>query len=145
MATVAVVNDDEGAREVIARLVERDGHTARRVASAAEALALVADSPVDLAVLDLHSGGPAVNRTLLKEAREAAAGEGEEARPDLRAVLVGRSEGSGLLAWQGGADGFLVRPFHADDLVRAIDEALTRPDTERDAHRQAAVVAISTS
>ena len=31
MATVAVVNDDEGAREVIARLVERDGHTVAQV------------------------------------------------------------------------------------------------------------------
>jgi len=60
-------------------------------------------------------------------------------------VLVGRSEGAGLLAWQGGADGFLVRPFHADDLCRAIDEALARPDAEREQHRRAAIATIAAS
>jgi len=139
MAIVAVVNDEDDAREIVARIVERDGHTAHRVGTPEEAVALLATGEVDLAVLDLRGGGPAVNRSLLRDARAIEAGA------PVRAVLVGRSEGAGLLAWQGGADGFLVRPFHADDLCRAIDEALARPDAEREQHRRAAIATIAAS
>ena len=139
MAVVAVVNDDDGARELVARIIERDGHTAHRVESADAALTLLQAGGVNIAVFDLVTAGPAANRNLLAEVRAAMPGS------PVRAVLVGRSSGAGLLAWQGGADGFLVRPFHARELVQAIDEALARPDADREAHRRAAITAIAAS
>jgi len=139
MAVVAVVNDDDDARELVARIIERDGHTVHRIESAAAALSLLSAGGVNVAVFDLVSAGPAANRNLLSEVRDSMPGA------PVRAVLVGRSAGAGLLAWQGGADGFLVRPFHARDLVQAIDEALARPDADREGHRRAAISAIASS
>jgi len=98
MATVAVVNDDADAREIVARVIERDGHTVLRVDDAASASQAVGDGRPTLAVIDIHHGGPAASRTLLGELRA----EPESAA--VRAVLVGRSEGAGLLAFQAGAD-----------------------------------------
>jgi len=53
MAVVMVVDDTETARDVLARLLRREGFQTRTAGSAAEALAALADTPPDLVLLDI--------------------------------------------------------------------------------------------
>jgi hypothetical protein len=41
-----------------------------------------------------------------------------------------------MFSWQAGIDEFLPRPFHADQLITAVTEALGRPDSDRRHHRR---------
>ena len=53
MSVVMVVDDTETAREVLAKLLRREGYDARTARSAAEALAVLDDAPPDLLLLDI--------------------------------------------------------------------------------------------
>ncbi len=53
MAVVMVVDDTESAREVLAKLLRRAGYQTRTAAGAAEALAVLAEAPPDLVLLDV--------------------------------------------------------------------------------------------
>ena len=44
-----------------------------------------------------------------------------------RVVLVAATSSSAMFSWQAGIDEFLPRPFHADDLITAVAEALGPP------------------
>lgn len=136
MAVVAVVNDMPEACEVVARVLESDGHTAHRLGTAADAEALVSQVPVDVVVLDLQGSAPA-NRSLLTSLRQRS-----ELEP--AAVVVGRSPSGGLLAFGAGADAYVVRPFHERDLRSAVAEVVARPAADRPAFRADAVHALTT-
>jgi CheY-like chemotaxis protein len=159
-ATVVVANPDEDAREVVARVVEAGGLTAVRVASAAEVPDAVAAAGggagatgVIGVILDL---GPANLQAL--EALRAGDGRTDDGRKDdgagdgrtddgrkddgagdgPRVVVLGTGPANGRLALRAGADGYLVRPFHARDLRATLADALARPDAERATWRTAA-------
>jgi DNA-binding response OmpR family regulator len=132
-AVVAVVNDDPDACEVMARLLEQDGHQVIRIHDAGEAVA-GASGRVDLLVLDLMEAGHGANLALLERIR----GAHDRRVRGARAVFIGRSESNALFSWQSGADGFLSRPFHADDLRREVTAVLGRPENERAAYRSQA-------
>ena len=51
-------------------------------------------------------------------------------------VLVAHGTNNQMFSWQAGIDAFLVRPFHADELLRHVAEAIARPDAERPRHRR---------
>ena len=53
MSIVMVVDDTESASNVLAKLLRREGYQTRIASSAAEALALLAQSPSDLLLLDI--------------------------------------------------------------------------------------------
>lgn len=53
MSVVMVVDDTETAREVLAKLLRREGYDARTARSAAEALAVLDDASPDLLLLDI--------------------------------------------------------------------------------------------
>lgn len=128
---VAVVNDDLDACEVMARVLEQDGHDVVRLHTPGEALDAVGRSQLDLLVLDLLEAGHGANLALLERVR----GHNDRRIRAARAVFVGRSDSNALFSWQMGADGFLSRPFHADDLRREVASVLGRPEDQRAAYR----------
>lgn len=127
--TVVVANRDDDAREVVARVVEGAGFEATRVASPGEVPAAVGSAVA--VVVDLGPDGLEVVRAL----RDGAGTE-------VPVVVVGTGPAGGRLALQAGADGFLVRPFHARDLQAAVRDAVARPAAERAAWRTATAAAL---
>jgi CheY-like chemotaxis protein len=118
--TVLVVEDDPHVRKLLERLVDGAGYRVRSAGSGAEALeALSAPGAqvdlllTDIGLGDLHGG------ELARRARELA--------PELPVVY---SSGHGTVpAVKGGmpaGDGFLHKPYGAEDLKRVLDRALAR-------------------
>jgi DNA-binding response OmpR family regulator len=129
---VLVVNDDPDACELIARIVESAGWAADRVHSSDDAIdALVGAQPTFKAVLiDFSSGGTGMGINLLDVIRRTAG------ITDVPVVLLTRTTTNRVFAWESGADGFLVRPFHGDDLINELMAVFSRSTEERDAYRQ---------
>lgn len=128
---VVVANVDDDAREVVARVVEGTGLGVVRVAVAGDVVGAAGDAGA--VVLDL--GG--ANLDVLRELRGAAG-----PTRDLPVVVVGSGPANGRLVLAAGADGFLVRPFHARDLQTAVTAALQRSGAERAAWRAATAAAL---
>jgi DNA-binding response OmpR family regulator len=83
-------------------------------------------------VLDASSGGIGGNLKLLDAIRHHL----DPRIANVRVVLVATGTSSAMFSWQAGIDGFLERPFHADDLVATVADVLERPDDERKPHRR---------
>ncbi|MCU1498741.1 MAG: hypothetical protein JWM47_2694 [Acidimicrobiales bacterium] len=132
---ILVANQDESAREILARVVETVGYDAVRLVDDTDLAAAVVHSRAAGAVLDLGAG----NLAALQSLRSRPEPPGAEAR----VVVIGTGPANGRLAWQAGADAFLVRPFHARDLQTTLAEALARPEAERQAHRDAQAAALA--
>jgi DNA-binding response OmpR family regulator len=129
---VLVVNDDADACELIARIVESAGWAADRVHSSDDAVdALVGAQPSFKAVLiDFSSGGTGMGINLLDVIRRTAG------ITDVPVVLLTRTTTNRVFAWESGADGFLVRPFHSDDVINELMAVFSRSPEEREAYRQ---------
>ena len=56
-ATILVVDDDPDCREITARLLEREGHRARRAASGEECMRIALAEPIDVVLLDVMMPG----------------------------------------------------------------------------------------
>lgn len=128
---VLVVDDDPDACELVARIVEAAGWAAARAHSGEDAIsALVGGQPPFTAVvLDFVGAGTEASLQVLEEVRR---------RPELAEVAVVVIAGSRYdreVVWQAGADGVLVRPFHADDLLNELYAVFTRTPEERAAFR----------
>ena len=109
---------------------ERTGATVTRVTSAADAVDAAAG--VDVIVTDFREGGSGMGVQLLDQVR----GSGDPAVADPRVIITTDLDENRLFSWQSGADDFLIRPFHIDELRSAIDAALQREGDERTAFRE---------
>lgn len=129
-----VVNDDEAGCELVARILESRGFLATRVHAHNDALLALnkASEPVKGVVIDFTSGGASSSLKLLDSIRH-----GGEAKRDIPVVILAASANSQLFAFQSGADAFIVRPVHADDLIGEIRTVLGRSSDEREAVREA--------
>ncbi len=133
--TVVVANPDEAVCEVLARIVERAGHTAVRVTDPAQASSAVLSAAADALVLDL--GADTVDQ--LRALRSGGAQRGTDAR----AIVISTGPANALLAWQADADAVLTRPFAATALDDELAAALERTDADRAALRAERVRALS--
>ena len=81
--SVLIVDDDEMARDMLARRLERQGFRASTAASGEDAICRVAESPVDLVMLDIEMPGLNGFEVLLEAAEAPFAGQpaGHHARP----------------------------------------------------------------
>jgi DNA-binding response OmpR family regulator len=129
---ILVVNDDEAACELLCRLLVNAGHRVQRAYNGDQALGQLSVGGVDCVVLDLASGGIGQNLKLLDAIRSAMANDVS----GVRVVLVAQQTSNRMFSWQAGIDAFVVRPFHANELIGQIAEVLGRPDNERARHRR---------
>jgi DNA-binding response OmpR family regulator len=130
---VLVVNDDDGASELLSRVLATASYVVDAALSHDEAMrALSGEEKPDCILLDLATGGIGQNLKLLDAVRNHVDGTVATAR----VLLVAHQTNNRLFSWQAGIDGFLLRPFHADELLREVAEVLGRPDDEREQHRR---------
>jgi DNA-binding response OmpR family regulator len=129
---ILVVNDDEAACELLCRLLANAGHRVQRAHNGDQAMGQLSVGKVDCVVLDLASGGIGQNLKLLDAIRTAMANSVSR----VRVVLVAQQTSNRMFSWQAGIDAFVVRPFHANELLGQIAEVLGRPETERARHRR---------
>ena len=129
---VLVVDDNADACELIARIVESAGWTATRCYAQDEALDKLdtGDPPFKAVVADFQSGGVGASLELLDAVRR------NKDFSQVPVLLLTQNETNRMFAWESGADAFLVRPFHADDLINEIYAVLTRSVDEREAWRE---------
>ena len=131
-AHILVVNDDENACELLCRVLAAAGHRVQRAHNGDQALSQLNLRGIDCVVLDLATGGIGQNLRLLDTIRSSVT----DAVAEVRVVLVAQQTSNRMFSWQAEIDAFLVRPFHADELVTQVAAVLVRPDTERALHRR---------
>jgi len=119
-ASVLVVDDEPTISEVVARYLVRAGYDTRIAGDGAQALALHAERPADLLVLDVmmpHVSGVEVLRRLRREPGGAPA----------VIMLTARGEESDRITGLAlGADDYVVKPFSPRELVARVDAVLRR-------------------
>ena len=130
---VLVVNDDHESAELLVRLLDHAGYRATAAYDDVDAMGKVHDLLPRCVVLDMTRGGVGSSLKVLDSIRSHADGRIHHSR----VVLCAASPKNRSFSYQSGADAFLVRPFHIDDLLALVTEVIERPDDERTKHRQA--------
>ncbi len=120
MARVLIVDDTDIVRRALEVAVRRMGHTAVSSADAVEALAMAQRQPPDLALLDYRM--PGMDGALLFH--ELHASLGDRCPKVLWVSATPREEVLRETAADGPPAGFVRKPFHLDDLVRLVEDAL---------------------
>lgn len=115
---ILIADDDELIRRLLARTLERAGHSAHGVADGDEALAALQGGVYDLAILDLRMPGTSAME-IAKICRDATRGS--------LAVLVLTADASAEVKARclaAGAGGVLNKPVEAPELLREIGRAV---------------------
>jgi len=128
---VLLVCDDPDAGELLDRLMTRDGHHVHRVETAEGAVRQLLATPRRAAVLSLS--GPTANRQLLEKIRDHP----NPPVAEVAVVVLADDVAGEREAWERGADGFLARPFHEEQLTHELQGAIDRPLVAREAYREA--------
>ena len=121
---VLVADDEPVVRGLMTSVLRNGGHEPLEAADGAEALGLLAKSPVDLMLLDVQMPGMDGLR-VLQEARQRD--------PNLRVIVVtGHGNiNDAITAIKKGASDYLTKPFAVADLLGAVQRALeSRPGRE---------------
>ncbi len=121
MTAVLVVDDDPDIRDLVAFKLGQAGYEVETAADGASALAAVAASRPDVAVLDVTMPGMSgidVCRTLRSDPATASV---------LVVMLTARAqEGDVEEGFGAGADDYVVKPFSPRELVSRVDALLAR-------------------
>lgn len=121
MASILVVDDNAVIRRLTSVVLRRAGHTAVAAESAAEALALLEDTPVELALLDLAM--PDVDGlTLLKQLRA----DPRFQRLPIIMLTASAHDEDRMLARAAGANDFLTKPASSAELLATVNRWLPR-------------------
>jgi DNA-binding response OmpR family regulator len=127
-----VVNDDPAACEMLERMVTAKGYRAIGATSVDEATGRVATELPRCVILDLDAGGVGTSLKVLDTIRS----HDDPRVSTARVILCAASPKNRTFSFQSGADAFLVRPFHLDELVHHIDDVLNRAHEDRARHRR---------
>ena len=136
---ILVVNDEEGSCELLCRILANAGHPVERAANPDQEISIIDVLRPGCVVLDLSSGGIARNLQVLDAIRSQL----DQVVASTRVVLVAHQTSNRMFSWQAGTDAFLVRPFHANELVKAVADVMARPDNERATFRRREAAAAS--
>jgi two-component system OmpR family response regulator len=117
---VLIVDDDREIRELLATYLEKNGLKATAVASGRQMRAVLADTPVDLVVLDLMMPGED-GLTLCRDIRA-----GKHRNMPILMLTARAEESDRILGLEMGADDYLVKPFAARELLARIHSILRR-------------------
>jgi CheY-like chemotaxis protein len=118
MATILIVDDEQPLRELLADVLESDGHRVMMAGNGREALAIVARDRPDLVVSD-------VMMPLLNGVRLCQQIKDDPSTASVPVILMS-SVGRRVVAGSG-ADAFLQKPFDLDE-VETIVQKLLYPD-----------------
>lgn len=127
---VLAVNDDQDACELIARLAESAGWPADRVYDIDQVLPSLTDEHIAVVIDSLTLG---VNEAFkaLDEIRGGPAGI-----RNVAVVIIAATDTNRLFAFQSGADGYVVRPVHGEELLDVLRLVLARSVDERVEYRR---------
>jgi CheY-like chemotaxis protein len=129
---VMVVNEHPDACEMLARLLSTKGYRTIGATSPEDVTGRVAIDLPRCIVLDLESGGMGTSLKVLDLIRSH-----EDPRVSgARVVLCAASPKNRAFSFQSGADSFVLRPFHLDELAAEVADVLARPDKDRARHRR---------
>jgi DNA-binding NtrC family response regulator len=132
-ARVLVIHDDPDGCELLVRILSVASYEVSGAHDFLEMSDALQEPPApDCLVLDVSTGGIGENLKLLDAVRQHR----DPAVAGARVVLVSSGASSAMFSWQAGIDEFLKRPFHADDLLRAVHDAIERPEDDRRHHRR---------
>lgn len=120
MANVLIVDDTEIVRKALERAMTKLGHRAVSTSDSVEALAMAVKDPPDLALLDFRM--PRMSGAELFE--EMRASLGERCPKVVFISATSPDEVKRSVERFGRPAGYVKKPFHLDDLVRTVDEAL---------------------
>ena len=134
MGKVLVVDDEQGMREFLTMLLEKQGHRVITAAEGEQALQLVAEQTPDLVISDLRM--PNVDGIgLLAGIRKQY--------PELPVILVTAyaSSDSTIQAMRLGADDYITKPFRIEEIRLVVEKALARRRTrQQDRASQTAIL-----
>jgi len=114
-----LIEDEQALREQVSQRLQTEGYTVDACGDGKEGLYLASEYPVDLAIVDLGLPGmPGLEliRTLRAEGREL---------PILILTARGKWEEK-VTGLEAGADDYLVKPFHMEELLARIKALLRR-------------------
>jgi CheY-like chemotaxis protein len=117
---VLIVDDTDIVRRALEVAVGRMGHSTVSTSDAVEALAMARSDPPDLALLDFRMPGMD-GATLFRHLKESL---GERCPRILWVSATPPDEVALKTAATGKAAGFVRKPFHLDDLIRSVEQAL---------------------
>ena len=117
---ILIVDDDREIRELLATYLDNNGLKATAVASGRHMRAVLADTPVDLVVLDLMMQGED-GLTLCRDIRA-----GKHRNLPILMLTARAEESDRILGLEMGADDYLVKPFAARELLARINSILRR-------------------
>ena len=117
---VLIVDDDREIRELLAAYLEKNGMRATAVAGGRQMRAVLADTPVDLVVLDLMMPGED-GLALCRDLRS-----GKQRNLPILMLTALAEESDRILGLEMGADDYLVKPFAARELLARIRSILRR-------------------
>ena len=126
--TILVVDDEEPVRRLLLRILTRGGYSCHAAADAREALAATSAATYDLVLCDVgmpETSGIDIARVLLAEFPETAV------------VMVSGQDDPAVahMATESGAYGYITKPFTANQILIAVDNALIRRRLERENRR----------
>jgi putative two-component system response regulator len=123
VATVLIVDDQEGARALLRHLLGARGHSCLEAATGAEARRKLAEHAVDLVLCDV-SLGPESGLELVQELRRS--------HPDAALLMVSGIDDPAVweLALDVGCYGYLTKPVRESELAISVANALRRRELE---------------
>jgi DNA-binding response OmpR family regulator len=129
-ARILVVNDDQDAAELLVRVLVSAGYRAAATIGERDVMPALFSQLPRCVVLDLSS----VSASL--KVLDTLRGNDDRRIATARVVLCAPSAQNRSFSYQSGADAFLVRPFHAGELLDLVEDVLSRAENERSRHRR---------
>ena len=123
-ARILIVDDEEGMRTLLKRLLERNGYVCSEAADAAEAGGKLKETPFDLLISDIRMPGES-GLVLVREATLQF--------PDMAAIMVTAVDDPVVAtdALETGVCGYLVKPFLQSQVLISVTNALRRRELEK--------------
>jgi PAS domain S-box-containing protein len=129
--TILVVDDKEGTRYTVARLLQRSQYAVREAGTGADALRLAAEKP-DLIILDVNL--PDVSGYEI--CRRVKADPATSSIPVLHLSATFVESENRATGLEGGADGYLTYPIEPRELIASIEALLRARRAEKAAREQ---------